>query len=146
MQRASRPPTRGEAARKQVSSKFSAPCAVALAASLRQHGRARWPRVIPATLLIGALVARNVTRIRSHEADGLHNPMTVHGTYPIVGGVATAFNARHQVAVNALAVPLVAALLLNRAGNPTVGGLEASRRVLKALAGVAAGGDGAVGK
>ena len=56
------------------------------------------------------LVAQTVTAVDVAVADGLHNPLLVHGGLPIVDGVATAFNSQPLVTFDSYAVPLVEAL------------------------------------
>jgi len=43
-------------------------------------------------------------------ADGLHSPLTKHGGWPIVDGVATSYNSAAVVARNKYVVPLVEAV------------------------------------
>ena len=43
-------------------------------------------------------------------ADGLHSPLTMHGGWPVVDGVATSYNSAAVVARNKYLVPLVEAV------------------------------------
>ena len=43
-------------------------------------------------------------------ADGLHSPLTKHGGWPVVDGVATSYNSAAVVARNKYLVPLVEAV------------------------------------
>ena len=48
-----------------------------------------------------------VLKISTVVADGLHSPLTKHGGWPIVDGVATSYNSAAVVARNKYLVPLV---------------------------------------
>ena len=56
------------------------------------------------------LAPQKVTSINIIVADGLHNPLLVHGGMPIVDGVATSFNVQPIVTFDSYAVPIVEAL------------------------------------
>ncbi|EOD06372.1 hypothetical protein EMIHUDRAFT_438728 [Emiliania huxleyi CCMP1516] len=58
----------------------------------------------------GALVQDPVLKITTVVADGLHSPLTKHGGWPIVDGVATSYNSAAVVARNKYLVPLVEAV------------------------------------
>ena len=51
-----------------------------------------------------------VLGIASVEAEGLHSPLTKHGGWPVVDGVATSYNSAAVVARNKYLVPLVEAV------------------------------------
>ncbi|EOD10598.1 hypothetical protein EMIHUDRAFT_248275 [Emiliania huxleyi CCMP1516] len=50
------------------------------------------------------------TLITKVVADGLHSPLTMHGGWPVVDGVATSYNSPAVVARNKYLVPLVEAV------------------------------------
>ena len=52
----------------------------------------------------------HVREITTVVADGLHNPLTKHGGWPVVDGVATSYNSAAVVARNKYLVPLVEAV------------------------------------
>ncbi|EOD12036.1 hypothetical protein EMIHUDRAFT_120185, partial [Emiliania huxleyi CCMP1516] len=60
----------------------------------------------------GALVQAPapVLKITKVVADGLHSPLTMHGGWPVVDGVATSYNSAAVVARNKYLVPLVEAV------------------------------------
>jgi len=51
-----------------------------------------------------------VLKITKVVADGLHSPLTQHGGWPVVDGVATSYNSAAAVARNKYLVPLVEAV------------------------------------
>ena len=56
-----------------------------------------------------AVRATKVTKIGNAIKPGLHSPVLLHGTMPIVDGVATSFDALHKVRLAAYGLPLLEA-------------------------------------
>ncbi|EOD21375.1 hypothetical protein EMIHUDRAFT_368780, partial [Emiliania huxleyi CCMP1516] len=59
---------------------------------------------------VGTLVQEPILGIASVMADGLHSPLTKHGGWPVVDGVATSYNSAAVVARNKYLVPIVEAV------------------------------------
>ena len=57
-----------------------------------------------------ALAPQTVTKVDVVIGNGLHNPLLVHGGFPVVDGVATSFNTQTIVTLDSYAVPIVEAL------------------------------------
>ena len=57
-----------------------------------------------------ALAPQAVTKVDVVIGNGLHNPLLVHGGFPVVDGVATSFNTQTIVTFDSYAVPIVETL------------------------------------
>jgi hypothetical protein len=57
----------------------------------------------------GLVRATTIAKIGSAIKPGLHSPVLLHGTMPIVNGVATSFDALHNVRLASYGLPLLEA-------------------------------------